>query len=160
MCCDHILGAIEHKLGMQIPFGCRFNFLKSNPPSPKGVVPFGGGLCFGCRWVVSTFLKPLSSHLVCKPYLGANSFFEVKYPQLPPRGGPRGGGGLYFGIRWVMATFLKLLSSNLVCKSYFGLNLNLWSQIPLALGALWGRGAIFWGWVGCGLKLIKLQLGV
>ena len=71
VCCDHILGAIELKLGMQTSFGCEINFLKSNPPSPQGGSP-GGGLCVGGRWVVASFLKLLSSNLVCKPYLGAN----------------------------------------------------------------------------------------
>ena len=82
MCCDHILGAIELKLGIKIPFGCEFNFLKLNPPSALwGGVLWGGGplgdgaLCFRGKGVVVTFLKLLSSNLVCKPYLGGDSNF-------------------------------------------------------------------------------------
>ena len=49
MCCDHILGAIELKLGIRIPFGCEFNFLKLNPPSlhPSGEGSSGGGVLWG-----------------------------------------------------------------------------------------------------------------
>ena len=75
---------------------------------------------------MATFLKLLSSNLVCKPHLGVNLNL---WSQIPPNSLP-GGGGLYFGGRWVVATFLKLLSSNLVCKSYLGTNFNFWSQIP------------------------------
>ena len=43
---DHILGAIELKLGMQTLFGCKFLFLQSNHPSPAegGYVLGVGGL--------------------------------------------------------------------------------------------------------------------
>ena len=82
MCCDHILGAIELKLGIRIPFGCEFNFLKLNPPSALwGGVFCGGGplgdgaLCFRGKGIVVTFLKLLSSNLVCKPYFGEDSNF-------------------------------------------------------------------------------------
>ena len=78
--------------------------------------PGGGGLYFEGRWVMDTFLKLLSSNLVCKPHLGVNLNL---WSQIPPNSLP-GGGGLYFGGRWVVATFLKLLSSNLVYKPYLG----------------------------------------
>ena len=77
MCCDHILRAIELKLGIRIPFGCEFKI----PPHPSGEGSSGGGplgdgaLCFRGKGVVVTFLKLLSSNLVCKPYLGGDSNF-------------------------------------------------------------------------------------
>ena len=73
---------------------------------------------------MATFLKLLSSNLVCKPYFGLNLNLWSQIPPTPPQGGLPGGGGLYFGGRWVVATFLKLLSSNLVCKPYLGANFN------------------------------------
>ena len=69
-----------------------------------------------------TFLKLLSSNLVCKPYFGLNLNLWSQIPPNSPPGGLPGGGGLYFGGRWVVAIFLKLLSSNLVCKPYLGAN--------------------------------------
>ena len=69
---------------------------------------------------MATFLKLLSSNLVCKPYFGLNLNLWSQIPS--PFGGPSGGEGLYFGGMWVVVTFLKLLSSNLVCKPYLGAN--------------------------------------
>ena len=40
MCCDHILRAIELKLGIRIPFGCEFKI----PPHPSGEGSSGGVL--------------------------------------------------------------------------------------------------------------------
>ena len=43
MCCDHILGDIELKLGIRIPFGCKFKI----PPHPSGEGSSGGGGLWG-----------------------------------------------------------------------------------------------------------------
>ena len=63
--CSYILKA-KLELDMQIPFGCEFwrGQLVSN--------------CFRGRGVVVTFLKLISSNLVCKPHLGSN--FGVNFP--------------------------------------------------------------------------------
>ena len=86
---------------------------------------------------------------------------EVNPPPNPPGGVPRGEGG-YFGGSCVVTTYLELLSSNLVFNSHLGADLIFWSQIPPPPGGRVPRGAMFWGYVGCGhiFKGIKLKLGV
>ena len=52
-------------------FGLILNLWSQIPPTlppPGGPgAPWGRGLYFGGKWVVATFLKLLSSNLVCKP---------------------------------------------------------------------------------------------
>ena len=50
-------------------------FEVKSPHSPKGGSSGEGGLVFGVNGFVATFLKLLSSNLVCKPYLGTNFDF-------------------------------------------------------------------------------------
>ena len=95
-------------------FFVKVGSLKTSPWPTKPPPPGGGGLYFGDSWVVATFLKLLSSNLVCKPYLGMNFNFWSQIPQTPPPGGtPQGRGSIFWGFVGY-GSFLKLLSSNLV----------------------------------------------
>ena len=66
----------------------QLSLLLISPKRLNGLSSKGRGLYFGGRWVVATFLKLLSSNLVCKPYLGTNFNF---LSQIPPNSRPRGG---------------------------------------------------------------------